>query len=223
MEQSVGAKEWGNISSSLEFVVKQNLKSNAKILDIGCNLGSLIYKLHQHGWKNVSGIDNNKGFIKKGRKNYPLIRDRLIFYGGKELPYSDNSFDAILMFDVIEHIPDVSSFLKEQVYRCLKPSGVLVFQTPNKYPNILWEIINHRHLTYWKSYHCSLQTSASLFRILHEANFSNIEITKHKIVTDYNVNKVRKKIGIMGPYLLRIADTLPLQLTTNLWGVAHKP
>ena len=40
----------------------------------------------------------------------------------------DESFDVILMFDVIEHIPAVDRYLKNEVYRVLKKGGLLLFK-----------------------------------------------------------------------------------------------
>lgn len=46
--------------------------------------------------------------------------------------FASNSFDLILCTEVIEHIPDSSSALRE-MYRLLKPQGVLVLSTPQRY------------------------------------------------------------------------------------------
>ena len=46
--------------------------------------------------------------------------------------FASDSFDLILCTEVIEHIPDSSSALKE-MYRLLKPEGVLVLSTPQRY------------------------------------------------------------------------------------------
>jgi SAM-dependent methyltransferase len=48
----------------------------------------------------------------------------------ESIGYPDNSFDAIAMYHVIEHIPDPISLLKE-CYRILKPGGHLFAVTPN--------------------------------------------------------------------------------------------
>ena len=46
-------KELGNIGSSLDYFMKFNIQKSAKILDIGCNYGSLIYNLYKKGYRNV--------------------------------------------------------------------------------------------------------------------------------------------------------------------------
>jgi SAM-dependent methyltransferase len=45
------------------------------------------------------------------------------------LPFADASFDAALMFEVLEHVTDPAAAVGE-LYRVLKPSGVLLLSTP---------------------------------------------------------------------------------------------
>ncbi len=47
------------------------------------------------------------------------------------LPFEDNSFDAVVSFQVIEHIEEDEALVKE-IHRVLKPGGVLVLTTPNR-------------------------------------------------------------------------------------------
>ena len=151
-------QELGNVQSSLDYFLKFNIPKNAKILDLGCNYGSLIHNLYLKGYKNIYGIDVNKKSIQKGKESYKKISKKLINYDGRKIPFKDDSFDVVLMFDVIEHVSNIQDFLKNEVYRILKEKGNFIFQTPNKIINIPWEIINQKSFTKWKNYHCSLQT-----------------------------------------------------------------
>jgi ubiquinone/menaquinone biosynthesis C-methylase UbiE len=47
-----------------------------------------------------------------------------------QLHYTDSKFDKVLCSEVIEHIPDTDKALSE-IYRVLKPNGILVLSTPN--------------------------------------------------------------------------------------------
>lgn len=215
-------KELGNIKSSIDYFLKFNISKNTKILDIGCNYGSLIYNLYRKGYKNIQGIDINKNSTTQGKKSYKKISQKIQVYNGEKIPFKNKSFDIVLMFDVIEHIPQVEKFLKKEVYRVLKKGGIFIFQTPNKYVNIPWEIINQRSFNKWKEYHCSLQTKISLRKILEQAGFQEIVIEKNTILTEHNKNKVKRKIGVFGLPLLYILQIIPLSLYPNLWGYARK-
>lgn len=47
------------------------------------------------------------------------------------LPFSDSSFDIIILQDVIEHLSDIENLLNE-IKRVLKPNGTIYLSTPNK-------------------------------------------------------------------------------------------
>ncbi|MCJ7718197.1 MAG: class I SAM-dependent methyltransferase [Anaerolineales bacterium] len=215
-------KEHGNIDSSIEYFLDLNIPLNAKILDVGCNFGSTLFRLHELGYTNIQGIDNNDKSIEIGKRTYSDIQNRITYYPGNTIPYEDEDYDIVLMFDVIEHIPDIQEFLTNQVYRVLKRGGRFIFQTPNKIINIPWEIINKRSFSAYKIYHCSLQTKKSLRTVLESAQFKDISIEKYNIVTDHNKKKVKRKVGYIGLPLLYILQGMPLFLFPNLWGTCRK-
>jgi 2-polyprenyl-3-methyl-5-hydroxy-6-metoxy-1,4-benzoquinol methylase len=215
-------KEHGNIESCLSYFLKFNAPREVKILDIGCNYGSLLYKLHSLGYDNIQGIDINNESIELGKRQYKDISNKIRSYPGDIIPFDDKSFDIVLMFDVIEHIPNIQDFLANQVYRVLKNGGRLIFQTPNKIINIPWMIIFHRSFINYKKHHCSLQTKNSLRTILKNAKFEEITISKYNIVTDHNKKKMKKAIGIAASPLLYILQSLPLVLFPNFWGNCKK-
>lgn len=214
--------EHGNIQTSVKYFLRFNFPKDVKVLDIGCGYGSLIYNLHKLGYKNISGIEISKKRLEKGKKKYPEFSEKLKHYPGKKIPCGKEACDVVLMFDVIEHIPDVGSFLKEEVYDVLKKDGIFIFQTPNKRINIPWEIINKSSFTKWKSYHCSLQTRRSMKTLLNEAGFRDIIIEKESIVTPHNKKKIRKKIGFLGAPILYLLNKMPLDLYPNFWGNCRK-
>ena len=54
-----------------------------------------------------------------------------VFHGNlDQASYSTSSFDAITLWDVLEHLPDPSSTLQE-IKGFLKPDGILVLRVPN--------------------------------------------------------------------------------------------
>lgn len=57
---------------------------------------------------------------------YLSIQDAL------NLPFADESFDAVVSFETIEHVNEVDHFL-EEMKRVLKPGGLFICSTPNIY------------------------------------------------------------------------------------------
>ncbi len=214
--------EHGNIASSFAFFSGLQIKEDAKILDIGTRFGSFVQALSAAGYAQAYGIDVDPGPIRQGKSVHADIASRLQNYDGKAIPFPDGNFDVVTMFDVIEHIPEVDRFLKQEVCRVLRPGGKLIFQTPNKWVNIPWEILNNRSLTRWRTYHCSLQGLGALRKLLENTGFSNVCIEKNEIRTSHNLAKVRKVLGPPGSWLLNIFQHLPLFIYPNLWGTAIK-
>lgn len=222
MKQPAKPVERGNSIASLDYILDQEVGKDSSILDIGCNFGTLLNLLFEQGYKNIHGTDINASAIERGKKYYPNVKSGLSPYDGENLPFEDEGFDFILMFDVIEHIPELEKFLAEQVFRCLKPGGKFIFQTPNKYFNIIWEIIHLRSFTEWREFHVSLQTVSSLKRMLKRVGFRRLGFEKRNIYTEHNVAKAKKALGFPGIGLLKVVSKLPLSFTPNIWGSAYK-
>ena len=214
--------EHGDIDQCLRWFERFYIRPDANILDVGTRFGSFLLRLKEIGYLNVCGIDINKDFIERGLIAYPQLHGCLQAYDGKNIPFGDAQFDVLTMFDVIEHIPDIETYL-EEVVRVLKPGGMFVFQTPNKYTNIPWEIIYLRSLTKWRTFHCSLQSLSSLRKLLLGAKFSKIKIEKNSLSSQYRINLAREKMGPLGPLALHLAGALPLFISPNFWGCAIKP
>ena len=88
--------------TSREHVLKilEDNQNNWKILDIGCNRDAVKYA------QTVADIQNLSDFYKNTDKDFVLIES-------KNLPFDDNQFDFIYASHVIEHVDDVSYFIKE--------------------------------------------------------------------------------------------------------------
>ena len=218
----VSNKEWGNLSASLEFFAERKFRLDSTVLDIGCYTGSLISGLSQTGFSDVYGVDVDSHAVARGQKLYPALEARITSYDGVTLPFAEATIDVVTMFDVLEHIPNVEKFLSQQVQRVLKPGGTLVFQTPNKYTNIPWEILIHKSFTKYRSYHMSLQSYRSLTRLLQAAGFMDIKIGKRDILNPYYLEPLRQHLGVLANPVATFFNRLPARFSTNFWGHCMK-
>jgi len=113
-----------NFSGRLKQIEK--LHPKGKLLDIGCAAGFFIDLARNQGW-DVKGIDLSKEAIEFGKKKLKLdVKETILRKAG----FKDGSFDVVTQFDVIEHLPDPKSEIKE-MGRVLKKGGLLVLTTPN--------------------------------------------------------------------------------------------
>lgn len=111
-----------------QHLVKQLLKKDhpKSILDIGCGTGQTLTFLSQvFPQAKLFGIDALPEAVKysQERGHEVLLSDAL------HLPYPANTFDAVLLLDVVEHIKADVQVIAE-AKRVLKPGGVLVITSP---------------------------------------------------------------------------------------------
>lgn len=212
-----GREELGNLQVNLEFLGQTDLlKPEHRILEIGCGIGSLVHDLTRRGY-DVIGTDISHEAITYGRQKYGDIHLRV--QAAEALNYEAESFDVVLSFDVLEHIAEVDRHVSE-VFRVLRPGGYYLFQTPNKYTNIIFETLQTKSLR-WRRYHPSLHSSAQLRRRLQKHGF-HVQFVKMNPVNDFTLSKLRK-LGPLASLVKHINFRhLPMILQTNMYVVAQK-
>jgi ubiquinone/menaquinone biosynthesis C-methylase UbiE len=114
---------------------------NKKTLEIGVGLGSEHQKLAEAG-AILTGIDLTARAIEHTRKRFELfsLKSNLLVADAENLPFSDESFDAVYSWGVIHHSPDTQKAVNE-IYRVLKPGGFCKLMIYHKYSivgYILW-------------------------------------------------------------------------------------
>lgn len=109
------------------------LVGGGRVLDFGCGTG--------YGTKHISatcreivGVDISAEAIAVAAERY--VADNLAFRQIERVevaaaPFDSSSFDAVLSFQVIEHISEPDAYLRE-IVRLLRPGGVAVFATPDR-------------------------------------------------------------------------------------------
>jgi ubiquinone/menaquinone biosynthesis C-methylase UbiE len=212
-----GKEELGNLQTNLEFLAETNLlRANDKILEIGCGIGSIVFELSKQGY-NIIGTDISQQAIAYGLNKYGDIH--LEVQAAEALPYKNESFDVVLSFDLFEHIMKVDKHLSE-VWRVLRKGGHYLFETPNKYSNIIFEVLQTRSLR-WRRYHPSLHSPRQLKRRLARHGFV-AQFVKMNPINEFTMKKLQK-LGPIRHILGRIDfRRLPLSLQTNMYVVAHK-
>lgn len=215
-----GKIDRSNFDANVKFLEGTGLfNENIKILEIGCGAGRLTNYLTKKRF-NAIGIDISSTLITEGCIHYP---DAIIFIAsGDDMPIKDFTFDIVLSFDVLEHIPDVDTHINE-VRRILKPGGFYLLQTPNKLTNVPFEIIKNNSFTKYKKYHCSLQTYWSLKKLLISHGFG-VKFKKIPVMNDFIYQKFEKVFGHVGSFLLKMVnpDRLPMPIRTNFYVCGRK-
>lgn len=97
-----------------------------RLLDLGCGDGEFGYRIKKRGWT-VDGLDFDTVAAHLAEERHGL---KVNICSVEEMAYPDDSFDAVTMNHVIEHLVDPLAVLRS-VHRVLKPGGSFVVVTPN--------------------------------------------------------------------------------------------
>jgi SAM-dependent methyltransferase len=119
--------------------------ASTRVLDIGCGTGAMLAFLERYG--QVDGIEAEPKAIDHCRRRG---FDRVHRVEEPPFPFDDSSFGLVTMLDVLEHIEDDVSTLRE-ARRLLEPDGLLVLTVP-AHPR-LWgaqDVISHHVRRYRK-------------------------------------------------------------------------
>jgi 2-polyprenyl-3-methyl-5-hydroxy-6-metoxy-1,4-benzoquinol methylase len=112
------------LRTKADLIKKYTLQRGA-ILDIGAGIGSFLNTMHEEGWQ-TTGIEPDEGARMQAKKLYNIE------LAGTDSFQSifDNSFDAITLWHVLEHVHDLHDYLNK-LKRILKEKGKLFIAVPN--------------------------------------------------------------------------------------------
>ncbi|SHE36547.1 O-antigen chain-terminating methyltransferase [Desulfacinum infernum DSM 9756] len=150
----------------------QQLKSiypSGEVLDLGCGRGEWLELLRDWGIK-AKGVDINEEMVNEclGRGLNAHIADAVSYLSAEE----DEKFVAVTGFHLAEHIEfSQLTELAREALRTLKPSGVMILETPNP-ENILVGISGF----YIDPYHIRPLPSQLLKFLLEYIGFARAEI-----------------------------------------------
>lgn len=100
-----------------------------RVLDIGCGVGAFVRRLREFS-PHVYGVDIDAERVAEGVRDVP----GLALAVGEFLPFADETFDVVLLHEVLEHVTDDRATLTE-ARRVLAPGGKVVVFCPNRlYP-----------------------------------------------------------------------------------------
>jgi ubiquinone/menaquinone biosynthesis C-methylase UbiE len=180
------------------------------ILDIGCAVGDYMVKLNSLGFITV-GADVNPAYVEVAKSKglyVHLIKDKL--------PFPDKSFDSVVLFEVLEHLPDPVSVLTE-AQRVARKNIIITVPNCQGYDELKSCGLTFEH--FLDSDHRNFFTPDSM-KILIDKIFRNYQISLGDPIISYNL--IRKsiwrsfvhamdKIGLIKPkYYFRIYVVIQL-------------
>jgi SAM-dependent methyltransferase len=123
------------IATLLRLITQElALPDNVQMLDIGCNTGPMLIPLRRQGY-DIVGIDISIDDVQQAERylgERQLPANRLSVADGTSLPFRDQSFDAILLVDILEHT-DAPERIVAETKRLLRPGGIAIATVPWAY------------------------------------------------------------------------------------------
>lgn len=116
---------------------KRSNGDNIRVLEVGCGTGYFTYALCRDGF-DAHGIDISLEAVQKAKKKFGEM------YTCSDiesmLRQDTRRYNVIVMNQLIEHVPDILSFMRK-TFDLLEEDGDVVITTPNKsvYPHAIWE------------------------------------------------------------------------------------
>lgn len=104
----------------------RHLPPRGRLLDVGAAAGFFVEQARLAGWE-AEGVEPSEWASRYARETLgvPVATGTL-----EAAVYPEAQFDAVTLWEVIEHLPDPRAFLAE-VFRVLKPGGTFAFSTPD--------------------------------------------------------------------------------------------
>jgi SAM-dependent methyltransferase len=101
------------------------------VADVGCASGYGTAALTGAGRsrRRVIGVERDPDHLSEAARRFPWLP--VVEGDAAALPFEDGSLDAVVMLDVLEHVPDPRAVVAE-IRRVLSPGGALVLSVPHR-------------------------------------------------------------------------------------------
>jgi 2-polyprenyl-3-methyl-5-hydroxy-6-metoxy-1,4-benzoquinol methylase len=198
-------------SEKLEWIARLAAPGGT-LLDVGANYGHFL--AHAQERFRAIGIEPSAAVVAWGREHLGVELQQ----GSIEVEHAEylGAFDAITMFDVIEHLPDPRAAIR----RCrdyLKPNGKLFITTPDSGAPVARVLGRHWHYVDLLE-HISLFSAANLTRLLGECGFHLVE--RRTFGRTYRLSYIERRLHQLSAesVVLRLAHvaSLPMRLAGNV-------
>lgn len=185
--------------------------ASPRYLDVGCSTGFVVEAARDAGWQAI-GIDLNPSAIEFGRSRGLDLRTVAL----EEAGFPDESFDAVSLFDVLEHLLDPVRTLRACV-RLLRRGGIVFLYVPN-YDSASRLLMGKDAHFIWPTHHLNYYTPATLSDLMIRERLEPVYLATEGLdLVDYLWQR-REVHGQPDEGLERIADLLQFFVNAGAYG-----
>jgi SAM-dependent methyltransferase len=149
------------------LLVRQFIPKGSKVLEVGFGEGYGAASI-RHWVGEYRGVEISRQAVRQALDKYGGDGLEFCHYDGDRLPFPDAYFDAVISFQVIEHVDHPDGLLVE-IDRIIRPEAVILLTTPNR---------NHRlneGERPWNRYHLR-EYSPEEFEVLLRGHFADVTV-----------------------------------------------
>lgn len=209
----------------------QRERPSGKLLDVGCGAGFFLDAARSRGYE-VAGVDLSPvpAAYARDALGLDVTVSSLYGYGAPS-----DSFDAVTIFQTIEHDPDPAA-LSSELFRILAPGGVLMVTTPAA-DGFVARAMGRRWFGYRNVEHVSFFSKRSLRYALERAGFEIVFLdVEHgkRLSMKYVLNRLinyyydhrtflRNGLRILHPAMFVLGKVPLFEPWAHLYALARKP
>jgi SAM-dependent methyltransferase len=112
------ARSYGRYLAELE----RYGRGKQALLEVGCGNGFFLEEARRHGYPVVRGVEPSADAVAQAP---PGLREAIVVDVMRAGLFEEQSFDAICLFQVLDHLPDPAGVLRECL-RLLRPGGLVL-------------------------------------------------------------------------------------------------
>lgn len=146
--------------------------AGSTLLDVGCAGGETTLGLHRAGYR-MAAVESDPALVEALRRKPGACGVDVRHGDATAMPFADQSFDGVLLIEVVEHVHDTERLLAE-IARVLKPGGRLCVGLPTAYTERLYWRLHPEYAS--NATHVTIFGLERLRRHLDEAGFDIVAV-----------------------------------------------
>jgi 2-polyprenyl-3-methyl-5-hydroxy-6-metoxy-1,4-benzoquinol methylase len=193
------------------LMARQLTAARPRYLDVGCSTGFVVEAARDKGWEAI-GVDLNPSAIEFGCSRGLDLRAVDLENAG----FAAGSFDAVSLFDVLEHLIDPVRTLRACV-RLLRSGGIVFLYVPN-YDSASRMLMGKDAHFIWPTHHLNYYTPVTIRDLMHREGLDTAYIATEGLdIVDYLWYR-REVHGKDDAGIAEIADTLQFLVNAGAYG-----
>jgi len=197
-----------------DYFMRHTGLTGGEVLEIGASEGHFLDELKRRGFS-VTGVEPSRDGLQAVEKGLHIHRDML-----EDVVLKDDYYDAICLFQVIEHFDDPQAVLR-LLYSKLKAGGSLVVETPDiysvgsKFEKTPWKLFNIEHITYFSRKSLNELLEAVGFTIIasRHCDYDGLRLPFAKMLKRVVVPVINP--GFKGPFQKILAKEIEIRYKTS--------